>query len=57
MKKIIMVILLALFSGCGLQVGPVKIPDGFQVQFGINNINHVDDRKGLNVHTTKGERY
>jgi len=48
-------------SGCGMYIGPkdspyLKLPDGFAFNVGVNNIDHVIDRKGLNVEK-KAERY
>lgn len=57
MKKVMMVIYFAIvLSGCGLKVGPVTLPEGFAFSVGVNNIDHVIDRKGLNVEK-KAERY
>lgn len=42
------------FSACGAYIGPkespyFKVPDGISFSMGVNNIDHVIDRKGLNV--------
>lgn len=47
------------FAGCGLKVGPasdpwISVPDGLSFNVGVNNVDHVDDRKGLNIN--KGAR-
>lgn len=47
-------------SACGLQVGPVKLPDGFAFSVGVNNVNQVLDKKGLyveDIRANKMEKY
>lgn len=41
--------LIVSLSGCGMDIGPVHIPDGFAFSVGVNNVNQVLDKKGLYV--------
>lgn len=61
-KACFLALLIGALTGCGMTIGGtkeapwVKIPDGFAFSVGVNNIDHVVDRKGLNVER-KAERY
>lgn len=48
-KIALLALMVHILAGCGLQVGPVKLPDGFAFSVGVNNVDQVLDRKGLNV--------
>jgi len=54
MKKVVLIVILCVVSGCGMKIGPEKdpwltFPEGFQFQVDVNNVDHVLDRKGLNI--------
>lgn len=37
----------SLITGCGLKLGPLEIPQGIDIHFGINEINDVNDNRGV----------
>lgn len=58
--QLVLAAIIIVQSGCGLQVGPVKLPDGFAFSVGVNNVNQVLDKKGLYVddmRANKMEKY
>ncbi len=58
-KLILSAILLGLaisLSACGMDIGPVHLPDGFAFSVGVNNVNQVLDKKGLNVENIKANK-
>ena len=49
-KKIIVLGIAMSVSGCGLEIpGVLKLPQGLDFKAGINAVDHVDDRRGVNV--------
>jgi hypothetical protein len=57
LRKLVLAMgLIACLSACGLQVGPVKFPDGFAFSVGVNNVNQVLDKKGLYVENLKANK-
>ena len=43
-------------SACGMDIGPVHLPDGFAFSVGVNNVNQVLDKKGLYVDKLKANK-
>lgn len=62
MKRLLLLITFAcLFSGCGAKFGPgehgwFKIPDGLDFHVGVNNIDTVNNQKGLHLSSQQKER-
>lgn len=46
----------SVLSGCGLKIGPVQFPNGFDIHAGINAVDNVDSRRGVKPGGFYGQR-